>query len=476
MTLREHYSDWLKDPGISSTSMWVLASLLDSSLHAAWFQPEFVPAPEDGMGDRDRVGRLTLAAWPEPVGPVAKGNRVLVNTGLLEEYDGILPVLKKIANNANTEMERMRALLLASRMAEAGALLVSEGEQQAAGVLAMANAHATSGETGVNESRQVVGRTGQVNDGEWAATFEKSSGNQREQVELLRALRQRSLLASDLGPMDARLFVELVWRGSPAAVRSTARSIAIEEFINGSTIALELLDTSDRAPLNEATLEFVESYTGEPMPSNSAEDAELRMRRALARKTLALLDPDRDPMDRLGDALRTSLAGRVRASAGRRAIPISAGIPEVASISSDTLREHAAVRLFADPFPDTLKSLDSSRTGREWLARTAPQRLAAALEAEADYLAYVVAADVPSARTKVAEIRRESVLNRSRASSALTQATITLIEIARLERLRLAPRDRIHLRLEMSHDPSPSATPLHLFSTGCFRIETCRPH
>lgn len=442
LALREYYADWLKDPRISSTSMWVMASLLDSSLHAAWYRPEFVPAPEAGFPDRERVGRLAQAAWPEPVGPIAKGNRVLVNAGLLAEYDQILPAIKASARNATSDIERMRILLLASRLVEAGALLVAEREQEAASVLAMASNHVRTGDTGVDEAQQVVGRSDEFNDGEWAAEFEKTSGNQRDQVELLRALRQRSRLASDLSPLDARVFAEQVWRGNPAIIRSTARSIAIEEFINGPILALELLDTSDRAPLNDATLEFVEVYTGEPMPSNSAEDAEVRMRRALARKTLTLLDVDRDPIDRLGEATRTALAGRIAAYAQSTTIPASAGISDVADVSADVMRETAGVRLFADPFPDTLVALDASRKGREWLAQTAPQRLVAALAAEADFLAYVVAADVPSARIEVADILQSSGISRSRASSAITQATLTLLEIAQLERLRLAPRER----------------------------------
>ncbi len=81
--------------------------------------------------------------------------------------------------------------------------------------------------------------------------------------------------------------------------------------------------------------------------------------------------------------------------------------------------------------------------GERWrLAQTAPQRLVAALAAEADFLAYVVAADVPSARGEVADILLSSGISRSRASSAITQATLTLLEIAQLERVRLAPRER----------------------------------
>lgn len=442
LSLRDNYGDWLKDPRISPTSMWVMASLLDASLHAAWYQPEFVPAPEGGIPERERVWRMIRVAWPEPVGPIAKGNHVLVNSGLLEEYDQIIPLVKTAAREATSDIQRMRALLLAARLVQAGSLLVSEREEEAASILAMAMNQATSGETGIEEARQVIGRTGQVRDGEWAAEFEKVEGNQREEIDLIMALRQRSLLASDLSPIDARVFAEQVWRGSPAALRSAARSIATEEFTNGPILALELLDTSDRAPLNDATLEFVESYTGEPMPSNSADDAELRMRSALARKALSLLDVDGEPLDRLAEATRLSLLGRVSAYQPTITIPASADLSEVAEISADVLRDTAAVRLFADPFPDSLEALDSSRSGREWLAQTSPQRLVAALVAETDFLAYIVAADVPSAISKVRDILDRNEISRRRSSSAITQATITLIEIAELERVRLAPRDR----------------------------------
>jgi hypothetical protein len=353
-----------------------------------------------------------------------------------------LDLLQKASVDSQRSIEHMRVLLGAARLAEAGAFAVEGREEEAIAVLSLIGDASLSDSNEVEESRSIVGRPGKHADGEWSKAFDDASNNERNQLEVLRELRQRSLLASDLKPLDAVAFVDAVWRGGSSAIRSTARSIAIEEFVNGPRVALELLDRSDRAALNNDTLEFVEAFTNEVMPSNSAKDARLRMRRALARKALSLHDPLRDPVDRLAEAIRTTVANRVRIQDTSLSVPVSATLADVASMSADAMRLKAQRRLFADPFPASIESLDATRASRGWLAVTQPQRLVAALVAEVDFLAYIVAADIPSARAEVMESLERGVLNRDRAATAVQQAIETLLELAKLERLRLEPRMR----------------------------------
>jgi hypothetical protein len=359
---------------------------------------------------------------------------------MLEAFDDGLSSMRAAVAEARTPIERMRLLLGSARLAEVGALLVREQLEEASATLRLIKSQSISGSTEEEKRRGLIGRRGQRPDGKWAEAFDQASGNQRNQIEVLRALRERLQLASDLGPIDAKAFVEAVWRGGSAAIRSTARSIVLGEFINGPLVSLELLDRSDRAPLSDDTLEFVEAYTGEAMPSNNADDARVRMRRALARKALALHDDEREPIDRLASAVGASLEHRIRTIDPKVRVPSTAGIAEIAAMSTNVVRAKASLRLFADPFPATLDELDASRTGRGWLAASGPQRLAAALAAESDYLAYIVAADIPSARAQVVESLERGAINRDRASSAVLQSIQTFLEIATLERLRLKPR------------------------------------
>ena len=442
ISLREAFADWMENPGVSSVSMWVLCSLLDSSLRANWFTVDYIPAADANLDARRRLLRDIVLAWPEPTEPIARGNQVLVNSGILDEIDDMVPVAREQLQSAGSAYERMKVLLMATRLAEASALLVDEREEEALAILELVSRQIASDETGLMDEPLLVGRTGGPSDGEWAAEFEKVRNNQQESLAMVEALRSRSALASDLGPLDAKMFVEQVWRGTSSLVRSTARAILLENYINGPIVALELLDTSDRTSLNDLTLEFVESYTGESMPGSNDNDAELRMRTALARKVLGLLDLDRDPIERIADGVRAAMVGRLQVSAPEFRAPVGAGVVDVAIESANAIRAAAQARIFADPFPDTIEELDRIRVARNWLATSLPQEMVAALAAEADYLAYVVAADVPPVRGKVKEILERSKINRGRGTDALQQAVLTALAIVELERLRLMPRQR----------------------------------
>lgn len=440
--VREAYGQWLNDGRIPSNSSWVLASLLDSSLRVPWFRPEFVPSPEAGLADRRRVAMLALGAWPEKVGPVARGNHVLVAASTIELFEAVLERLRQARTDARQPIERMRVLLGVARLAEAGALAAEGREEEALAVLVLIDRSSLSPGNEVEKTQGVVGRVGKHPDGVWAKAFGAASSNKRNQLEVLQELRKQSLLASDLGLLDAAAFADAVWRGKSAAIRSTARSLALEEFINGPRVALEVLDRADRAALNSDSLEFVEAFTGESMPAKSANDVQVRLRLALARKVLRLHDARREPIDRLAEGVRTALSNRARVMDPSLVVPLHASIDDVASWCVDGVRTKAVRRLFADPFPASIESLDAARAGRSWLAVTQPQRLAAACVAELDFLAYVVAADIPSVRGDVAESLQRGADARDRASTAVLQSIETLFEIAGLERMRLEARMR----------------------------------
>jgi hypothetical protein len=440
--VREAYGTWLNDGRIPSNSSWVLASLLDSSLRVPWFRPEFVPSPEAGLADRRRVAMLALGAWPEKVGPVARGNHVLVAASTIELFDTALERLRLARTEAGQPIERMRVLLGVARLAESGALAADGREEEALAVLMLVDRSSLSGGNDVEDASSVVGRVGKHPDGVWAKAFGEASGNKRNQLEVLQELRKQSFLASDLGILDAAVFADAVWRGKSAAIRSTARALVLEEFLNGPRVALELLDRSDRAALNSDSLEFVEAFTGESMPAKSANDVQVRLRLALARKVLRLHDARREPIDRLAEGVRTALSNRARVMDPSIVVPLHASLEDVATTCVEGVRTKAVRRLFADPFPASIESLDAARAGRSWLAVTQPQRLTAALVAELDFLAYVVAADIPSVRGEVAESLQRGAAARDRASTAVLQAIETLLEIAGLERMRLQARMR----------------------------------
>ena len=346
-----------------------------------------------------------------------------------------------MSQTADTPVKRMEFLVYSARMAQAGGFLVASRSEEAMSILESCRLQAEGKGSGVVPREELIGRSRGMTDGVWADSFKKNSGSGDSRRKQLERLQGMVVAGGDLGPRDAEVCVEQVWRGSPVEVRSAARMIALQDFRNGPVVMQELLDTADRAPINEDTVAFIQDFTGEDMPAHNAADIEIRMRRAMVHRLLQLRDPDRTMIDRLAIPLYAALRSRAGGLDPSRTSFASMSLIDIAASATDAMRKTAQMRLFADPFPASLEVLETARTGRIWLAQGSPQRLVAELISELDLLAYIVAADVPSERAVIMRIRDQNAREREQCRSALLQAGIALRGICELERLRLGPRN-----------------------------------
>ena len=429
--VREAYGRWMLDPSIPTGNLWVLGSLLEGAGRAGWYRPEFVPDPERGMPDRRRVRMLADDVWPDATGSSPRGNLLLIEPGLLASYDLAFVEVESMIERATSPTERLLALFAAERLATTGALLAAERPEEARALLGRMG----SDEPGVD--LDPIPRPRRMgSDGEWADAWKRAGSDQQARRDLIAALR-RNVVAGDLGPRDAAVFVEAVWRG-PLAIREAAQAAAIERFNRGPVVAVELLDTSDRASRNEATLAFIEAYTGVSLPGRGMAEAELRIRSALATHAIALLDPDRELIDRLTDVVLQSIVQRGRIRSGDADAPTN-GSP--AAVTADAARG-VATGLFLAASPTVrIEEIDRRRIARRGLVRNEIQGLVAEHVAELEFLGFVVEAEVPSKRAEVAGLLTSAALARSLAPSVLEQAALEAVAIAAMDRLRFIARD-----------------------------------
>ncbi len=436
--LRATYSAWMLDDGIPSTNLWVLASLLEGVGRAGWFRPEFVPDPDAGMSDRRRVQALADAAWPESVGPLARGNLIPIEPHTLDEFDTRLVEVAELVDLASSPVRRLAALVAAERLAAAAAFLALERQDDANAAIGDVLDQIMTGNLGLDldplpRPRQMA------NDGQWAQAWREAGSDQQLKRDLIAALRRNSI-AGDLGPRDAAIFVEQVWR-APASIRSDARAAALEIFGRGAVVAVELLDTADRASRNESTLAFIESFTGVPMPNARSEEAETRIRAALAMHSLSLLDPERSSVDQLADLVGAVVRSRAEARLPAEPMNVRRAPDELAAMAADGVRRAATSLFLASPPSVTLEEIDRRRIARRGLVSNGIQGLVAEHVAELEFLGFLIAAEVPSKRSEVRELLLEAATARSVAPSGLEQAALEALAIARMERLRFVPRD-----------------------------------
>ena len=280
------------------------------------------------------------------------------------------------------------------------------------------------------------------NDGAWADKWKKAGRDGTERMALLDQLRN-DLAVGDLGPLDAAALVTEAWRGR-SGVREVVRSIVLQQYQTGPTVALRLLDTIGQAPMNAETLEFIEQYTRTPLPERSSEELDSMVRLALAAHAASLLDRDARTVDRfvreIGDSIHARARARIQASGGNSAR--WDGRPENAAVlAADAMRREASGLFLAIGSESTIESIDRRRAARRRLANDDVLRLVAAHAAEVDYLAFALEARVPGQRRAIAEAIERARSARAEASSGLQQIGLSALSLAELERVRMVPRD-----------------------------------
>ena len=440
-SVREAYRNWFEDPAIGSESTWVLASLLEGPRGIGWYRPEFVPDPALGLDGRAAALGRAVAGWPESRLTVASGEVVPVDPELLEQFDRLLPEVGLLIETARTPIDRLAAALAAERLAMASTLLADERWREAEAEFGRVQLQVNSGDAGID--REVLtSPIRRSNDGAWADQWKRAGRDGTQRMTTLDQLRN-DLSAGDLGPLDAAALVTEVWRGR-SGVREAARSIALQQFQRGSTVAMQLLDTVGQAPMNADTLEFIEQYTGTPLPERSSEELDSMVRLALASHAASLLDPEAGIVDRfvreLGESIHARARARIRTIGGEPGR--WDGRPEnAAAIAADAMRREASGLFLAIGSESTIESIDRRRAARRRLAGDDVLLLVAAHAAEVDYLAFALEARVPGQRRAIAEVIERAGAARAEASSGLQQIGLSALSLAELERVRMVPRD-----------------------------------
>ncbi|MCP4834166.1 MAG: hypothetical protein GY895_05315 [Phycisphaera sp.] len=440
-SVREAYRTWFEDPQLNSEATWVLASLLEGPRGIGWFRSEFVPDPALGLDGRAAALGRTIADWPAARLTVASGEVVPTDPQLLERIDQLLPEVRMLITAARTPVERLAAALSAERLALAATLLADERTREAEAEIGRVILHVQSGDSGIDLDPRTSPMR-RSNDGAWAEAWKKAARDENRRMALLDSLRL-DLASGDLGPLDAATLVTEAWRGR-SGVRDSARSIVLELFRRGPTVATRMIDTLGIAPLNSDTLEFIEQYTGTPLPERSSEELDSMVRLAMVAHAVSLLDPQAEVVDRftreLGETVHARARARIRASdgdAGRWD-----GRPETAAVlAADAMRREAAGLFLAIGSESTIEAIDRRRAARRRLATDDVLRLVAAHAAETDYLAFALEARVPGRRRVIEAARQAAGSARAEASSGLEQIGLAALALVELERVRMVPRD-----------------------------------
>lgn len=462
--VRDRFLDLFDDAEVSSASLWVLTSILAQDPRVEWYGGDLV-IPHDAPDElRRRFSYDIRRLWPaiEESRWIASRRAFEIDETVhrlwLEAHDALLA--EQPTRSIGTDEERMQRLVNWARLNEAAALLAAQQPMYAELAL-----RAISSEPGAPPRGPAPGVPSNTNpqgirppginhghitggpaggrapvsigpDGVWAAAYEESRQRSEDRIRLLQQLRNAG---GDLEPRNAAVFVREAYRGA-ADARSLAQSIAVEQFMFGPNVAVELLDQLVEAPRHVQVGEFLQRYTGTLLPPVRASDWMIEARRSLLEHTLRLRMPETAGIDLMASVLAESMlsqAAALRPEKARRAHAAAGSPTDAARQLAEAWRETAVATLAVTAFPEDVPGLDRRYATRLYLASGPMQEFVASQIAVLELLIYVVAAEQPPLLDELAGLASYASERRAGARHVLDQAGSTEQSIASLWRWRL---------------------------------------
>ncbi len=452
------------DSGMDSRDLWVISSLLARSTITSWFGEDLVLAEDADWIFRRRIADRIGDRWPQEAtvkrAQIARVRGIAVDPDLAGRWLALFEQVEAAASVA-TDEKRLAELLTATRLNEIAVRLTVGDADEASRQLDLLERGAPPPPPSKSDAPSTNFRpspprgpglgpapggapgapgsldAGTGRDGEWAVAYEDAGRRVDERLQLLIALRNAA--GADLGPVDAEVFVRVVYRDMPAEIRTLARDILVQRFSAGPTVAMELLDQFPGAPASRGTTELVRRFTGRRLPSVRSESWPVEARLALVHHAIELVSPG-NVVDALMEAVRNSYDSR-RSCLDPHWMPSNRVSAAAAELAEAWRQKAASVSaLVAHPVPGGEAEIQRRHATRLRLAEGPLQLFVAGQLALLDQMAYLAVADQPALREPVLGVLLDSARRRGRMAQVLSQAVEVEHAMSRLWSLQFSVR------------------------------------
>ncbi len=444
--VRDAVLAWYTSERISGDALWAVSSILAFDALAPWFDSSFVIPADASHRVRARFRQDLLQAWPAATDMATVHHGALrVDEPVAQHWTELLAATRNLAE-PQTNDARMFRLLVSARLNEAAILLSVDEPQRAARVLRSVERDLTSPQLDAARSsapsRNVRRRSA---DGTWAAEYEESRRNTDEKLNLLEDLRNSRV--TDLGPMDAAVFVREVYRGSPAEVRTTAHSLLNSHFRDGPTIAIELLDQFPDAARSQSNSDLIARFTGRLLPSISEADWAREARWALLQHVISLQIHEGLDIDRMAVQLSETYAEQATRLAGHR---MDEHVPKRADEAAETLLDVWSIAAATVAASHGVSYGNAEMRARHQvrfrLAHGNVQRVVAAQLGMLEEMAFIVTTEQPHLRGQVNALLADAAQQRAQVEHVLMQSLQIEQTMTKLWELRFDIADSLEIQ------------------------------
>lgn len=436
VAVRRALSSWILDKNIPPTRIWVFTSLLDADLGIAWYGPDLVLATNAEMPARSDLADRVDRAFPQ-VTVTAVGQALLLDAPELERWNKAS--LQCLGLGSENEAERLRniAVSLALVRALRG---YERGDEKAAkaGFTAADKLIEREGKEWIappNGVRAGIAASGVI-DGTFAEQW-SAKRDAKSRLEAVHGLRSRPA-AGDLGPRDARLAAIEALRCNQPEVRSELARVLIDRYANGPELLRAVLDALADGMSSDDARMFIGALTGTTV---AGRDWMSEARRALLERIYSIDDSAEHAVDASAAEIATEGAVLAAAYGRTETLVVTPTRPDRAvAAACDAMRDEAATRFLAEPFPAPIAEIERQRAARRSLATSLTQRIAAESASMVEYAAMLVASRQPALQSKLTEVLSSTRRSRVSASSATEQAALDMKAVLEILRLGVAPK------------------------------------
>jgi hypothetical protein len=417
--VRDALASWIVDQAIPPSRIWVFTSLLDADLGIAWYGPDLVLATNADTASRAALAERVLAAFPS-VGSTAIGQSILVEGSRLDGWRKNLALLDGLPEgDAADRLRNAAAALAAARVVRAFELgdekMMKAADEQMVSLMAREAKEWNASPTGERAGLPASG----VRDGDFAAAWRAAGRGVEQRIDLARTLAARPG-AGDLGPIDAQVVAFEALRGNQPDVRDALATTLVDRYANGPEVLRAVLDVLADGVGGTTGSQLVSGLVGTTVVGA---DWQSEARARLIEK-IHMLEDSRDHAVDAASAEVAALATTLAATFGRSGGAISATprADRALTALADALRDEAATKFLATPFPAPIDEIERLRAARRGIARSVTQRMAAETPAILDYTAMLVSARQPALQSKLVEILAAARRARTAAGGAVEQA------------------------------------------------------
>ncbi len=416
--VRDALASWIVDEGIPPTRVWVFTSLLDADLAIAWYGPDLVLATNADKAARGALADRVLAAFPK-VGTTAIGQAILVEGSQLDGWRKNVALLDGLTKADVADRLRNAAVALGSaRVARAFELgdgkLAKSADEQMVALMAREAKEWNASPTGERAGLPASG----VRDGDFADAWRGAGRGVEQRIDLARTLAARPS-AGDLGPIDAQVVAFEALRSNQPDVREAIATALVDRYANGPEALRAVLDVLADGANSQSGAQLVSSLVGTTVAGADW----LAEARALLIEKIRLLEDDRDHAVDAASGEIATMASALAASYAKQG-PLTVGgqrADRALASLADALRDEAATKFLAAPFPAPIDEIERLRAARRGIARSVTQRMAAETPAILDYTAMLVAARQPALQSKLTTILDNARRARATAGGASEQ-------------------------------------------------------